>query len=124
MTTVVNPGRRIARLANPRTSRESPGTSRLNALIESREDVLLRGVDVFVTMWRRAADEFCAEKRHHSHGEEIGCEDRQRHAKRKGGKNVLVTPVKNVTGKKTMAVVNVAASTAIDTSLPPFSAAL
>ena len=40
-----------------------------------------------------------------------------------GVKMYLLTPVKNVTGKNTMEVVNVAASTAIETSVPPFSAA-
>ena len=32
----------------------------------------------------------------------------------------LLTPLKNVTGKNTMEVVNVAASTAIETSVPPY----
>ena len=41
-----------------------------------------------------------------------------------GVKMYLLTPLKNVTGKKTMEVVKVAASTAIETSVPPFSAAI
>ena len=40
-----------------------------------------------------------------------------------GVKMYLLTPWKKVTGKNTMEVVKVAASTAIDTSSPPFSAA-
>ncbi len=35
----------------------------------------------------------------------------------------LLMPVRKATGKKTMEVVDVAASTASDTSMPPFSAA-
>src|ERR1700761_6288399 len=41
----------------------------------------------------------------------------------RGVKMYLLTPVKNVTGKNTIDVVEVAASTASDTSMPPFSAA-
>src|ERR1035438_1906640 len=40
-----------------------------------------------------------------------------------GVKMYLLTPLKNVTGKNTMEVVNVAANTAIETSVPPLSAA-
>ncbi|GAC1526469.1 MAG: hypothetical protein NVS2B4_03210 [Ramlibacter sp.] len=36
----------------------------------------------------------------------------------------LLTPYRNVTGKKTTAVVSVAASTGMATSCPPFSAAI
>src|ERR1017187_1583766 len=40
-----------------------------------------------------------------------------------GVKMYLLTPLRKVTGKKTIDVVEVAASTARDTSMPPFSAA-
>src|ERR1700753_4127668 len=40
-----------------------------------------------------------------------------------GVKMYLLTPERNVTGKNTIDVVDVAASTASDTSIPPFSAA-
>ena len=38
----------------------------------------------------------------------------------RGAKMYLLTPLNEATGKKTMAVVKVAASTAIATSVPPF----
>ena len=41
----------------------------------------------------------------------------------RGVKRYLLTPESDMTGKKTMDVVTVAASTANDTSVPPFSAA-
>ena len=39
-------------------------------------------------------------------------------------KMYLLTPAKKVTGKNTIDVVDVAASTARETSMPPFSAAM
>ena len=65
-----------------------------------------------------------AEERNHRHRENVRSKDRQHHAQcQAAAKMYLLTPERNVTGKNTIDVVDVAASTASETSIPPFSAA-
>ena len=75
----------------------------------------------FAAVCEGSIDELGAEQRHYGHGDDVGGEQREHHASASAVKIYLLTPTRKTTGKKTMLVAQVAASTANWTSLPPFS---
>ena len=72
-------------------------------------------------------DEPGAEERHHGHRNDVGRKKRKHHRECESGSERVCTcwtPTSMMTGKNTMQVAQVAASTANCTSLPPFSEAV